>query len=260
MAREAVEEGADLVVSAGGDGTVHETVNGIQSVAAERGAEWRPPRMAIVPSGTANDLAGALGIPADSAGAVEVALNGRVMECDVGMVEDRFFLNVSTGGIGAEATEEAPDDLKRILGRFAYLVTGVEKFIALETSNARFVAGSVVYQGPFLLFAVGNSRQTGGGNLLTPRAHMADGLLDLCVVGEMSRLEFARMLPELRAGRHVDHPSVVYRQVPEVRVESEVTLSVNADGEPLTGSTFHYRIAPVRIPLMIPADPPAAGS
>ncbi len=251
VAREGAEWGAEVVIAAGGDGTVNEVANGLMEHAQGEGGS--SPRLAILPLGTANDLASALEVPLELAAAAEVAVGGRSREVDVGMVEGRCFLNVSTGGIGAEATEETPSDAKRALGALAYMVTGVRKFAALEVSRARFVCGDeVAFEGAFLLFAVGNSTRTGGGNLLTPRADMRDGLLDLCVVQEVSRMDFLRILPELRAGNHLDHPAVIYRQVPEVRVESEAELSVNADGEPLEGTSFHYQIAERRLTLVVP--------
>jgi diacylglycerol kinase (ATP) len=251
MARDAADAGAELVIAAGGDGTMNEVANGLREHRAADGAD--PPRLAILPLGTANDLATSLGIPAEIEEGVKIAVGGRSVEVDVATVDGRCFLNVSTGGIGAEATEETPSDAKRALGALAYMVTGVRKFATLEVSQARFVGDDgVIYEGPFLLYAVGNATRTGGGNLLTPRADMRDGLLDLCIVRETSRMDFLRLLPELRAGTHLDHPAVIYRQVPRVRVESEVELSVNADGEPLEGRCFSYAVGEHRLTLMVP--------
>ena len=243
MAREACEVGCDLVIAAGGDGTINEAVNGIHAWMEEGGEEPGAPSLGLVPLGTANDFAGALGIPNEIDQAMTIARQGRERPVDVARVEDRCFINVSTGGFGAEATEEASNEAKRILGPFAYLVTGVRKFATLEPLTARVTsAGETIASGRFILFAVGNGRRTGGGNFLTPRADPSDGLLDLCLVREMSRVEFLRVLPQLRAGDHVDHPSVVYRQLAEFTLESEQELSVNADGEPLTGSRFRYGV------------------
>lgn len=252
FAAEAAAAGFDLVIAAGGDGTVNEAANGLHAHRASGTARApRVPRLGIIPLGTGNDLAAALEIPGGVPEAVRTAVQGRPVEVDVGMVGDRCFLNVSTGGFGAEATEEAPAEVKRVLGPLAYLVTGARKFASLEVSSARFTGEETLYEGPFLLFAVGNSRRTGGGNWLTPRADLSDGLLDLCVVKELSRVEFLRLLPELRTGRHLDHPAVLYRQVPRVTVESEDELSVNADGEPLSGRRFEYRVSPYRLELMV---------
>jgi diacylglycerol kinase (ATP) len=259
FARELAAEGAELIVAAGGDGTINEVVNGIHEHLSRRGRRKdgaKPPaapRLGIVPLGTANDLARNLGVPETLREAFEVAVRGTSLAMDVGLVNDRCFLNVSTGGFGAEATGEAPAAAKRALGTLAYLIEGVRRFAALEPSAARFAAdGEVLHEGPFLLFAVGNARRTGGGTELTPHAEVGDDLLDVCVVRELSRVEFLALLPDLRSGEHLEHPAVIYRQVAELEVDAEVKLHVNADGEPLHECRFRYRVSPHRLGVMVP--------
>lgn len=252
FASEAAEQGAELLVAGGGDGTIHEVVNGIVAWLEDGGAA--APRLGVLPLGTGNDLAAGLELPTEPGAAFDVALAGRVQPLDVGCVNGRCFLNVSTGGFGAEATDETSPEAKRALGALAYVVTGVKKFVGLDLSSARFRAGDeLLYDGPFFVFAVGNARRTGGGNWLTPRADPADGLLDVCIVGEMPRLDFVRLLPELRAGNHLEHPAVVYRQVARLEIEADRPLSVNADGEALpSGERFVYTLAPWRLPTGLP--------
>ncbi len=264
FARQAAVNRAELIIAAGGDGTVNEIANGLDEHQVHQEGTGRgghlPPRLGIVPLGTANDLAASLGIPRDPAEALFAALNGAAIAADVAKVNGRCFLNVSTGGFGAEATEETPAEVKRALGPLAYLITGVKKFATLEASSARFFADKLLYDGPFLLFAVGNARRTGGGNLLTPRADMCDGLLDICIVKEVPRVEFLALLPDLRNGRHLGHPAVIYEQVRALTVNSEVELSVNADGEPIAASSFEYQINPQRLLLVRPGHRQGRGA
>lgn len=255
FARAAAEQGFDLVIAAGGDGTVHEVVNGLQDFLHNSSGPHRlpAPRLGIVPLGTGNDFAGAHGIPDDPLDSLATAVTGSSRWCDVGTVNGHAFLNVSTGGIGAEATEETPEAAKRMLGSLAYVITGVRKFAALTATAGRFMAdGELLFEGDFLLFAVGNSGRTGGGNWLTPDADLQDGLLDVCVVRAVSRVEFLNLLPLLRTGGHLDHPAVTYRQVSGLRIEADRELSVNADGEPLRGSRFEYAVSPYRLQLALP--------
>lgn len=259
FAWKSAEFGADLVVAAGGDGTINEVVNGLYDWIDDldgRG-EASLPRLGIVPLGTGNDLAGGFGIHAgDPQGALLDAVRGEPYGVDVGRVNGRYFLNVSTGGVGAEATDDASVELKRMLGPVAYLVTGVRKFVQLKSSRARFTSGGrTVFEGGFLLFAVGNGWRTGGGNWVTSEADPADRLLDLCIVGEMSHVDVVRIAPQIRAGRHVNHPKVTYLKVPELVVESEEEMTVNADGEPLTARRFAYDLGAYRLTLMVPKVP-----
>jgi diacylglycerol kinase (ATP) len=250
--------GADLVVAAGGDGTVNEVVNGLMAAARESG--WSG-RLGVVPLGTGNDFAWGLGLPEDARAALDVAVSGVAREVDVASVNGRSFVNVSTGGFGATASEEAAEDAKRLLGPWAYLVTGARMFVDLTESFARFtMPGGVAYEGEILLYAVGNGKRTGGGNLVTPRAELDDGELDVLIVPGMPRLEFLALLPDLRSGDHLDHASIRYYRTPRVLVESETTLSVNADGEPVRGDRFEYEVAARTLAVMTPrpdGDAPA---
>ncbi|HEV2132111.1 MAG TPA: YegS/Rv2252/BmrU family lipid kinase, partial [Longimicrobiaceae bacterium] len=122
LAYRAAATGTDLVVAAGGDGTINEVVNGLHDHFVEVASGAGPadaverPRLGIIPLGTANDLASALEIPEDLPGAVDAAINGAILEADIATVNGRCFINVSTGGFGAEATEESSAEIKRTLG------------------------------------------------------------------------------------------------------------------------------------------------
>lgn len=244
FAREAAESGVDVVVAAGGDGTINEVVNGL-------GGGARRPRFAVIPLGTANDFALGIGVPVDVREALTIAVSGVPTEVDLPMVNERYFLNVSTGGFGAEATEQAAAESKRMLGAWAYLITGARQFVDLKpVGGVVEVDGRTLFRGDFLLFAVGNGRQTGGGSMLTPRAELDDGLLDLLVVRAVQRLDFLSLLPDLRAGTHLESPDIIYTQAKRIVITTEETLSVNADGEPIRGTRFDYRLDAGRLSVM----------
>ena len=243
FARAAARARYDLVIAAGGDGTVNGVVNGIAR------CQWQP-RLGIVPGGTANDFAASLGIPTSVAAAVETAVAGRPVAVDLARVGHRYFINVSTGGFAAEAV---PSSSKRLLGPWAYLVTGARWLLRLRPARARFRVGAeTLFEGAFLVFAVGNARQTGGGSLLTPRAVFGDSRLDVLIVPDMPRLAFLALLPHLRAGTHLERPDVLYLQTPELIVEAAEALPLNVDGEPLRGRRFHYRVEDRPLSVMLP--------
>jgi lipid kinase YegS len=242
----AARRGFDLVLSAGGDGTVNEVVNGIAR------SRWQP-RLGVIPVGTANDFAAGLGLPTSVAEAVEVAVRGRPRVVDAARVNRRYFVNVSTGGFGAEATGAASQRAKRKWGPFAYLITGTKQFFGLKKRRARFVAdGQVVHDGEYIVFAVGNARRTGGGTLLTPLARQEDGKLDIMIVPGLSRLDFLALMPDLRAGTHIESPDVLYARASELVVASDRPMRVNADGEGVRAKRFRYVIWPRPLSVMVP--------
>lgn len=222
MAREAATVGADVVVAVGGDGTVNEVVNGLDGSDTPLG---------VLPLGTANDFARQAGIPANVDHAMDVILVRKPVLIDTASLNGRRFLNVSTGGIGAEATAETPSQAKAALGQLAYAITGIRKLADFPTKHAVFRSGGFVLECDFLMFAVGSGLASGGGRLVTPHASTTDGLLDLCIVERMPRREFARTVLRLRHGEHVGEEGVHYVRMHELTIEAKTPISVNVDGE-----------------------------
>ena len=232
LTADAARRGVDVVAAAGGDGTINEVVNGLDGYDVPLG---------IIPVGTANDFARQVGIPADADHAMDVILQRKPRRLDTASLNGRRFLNVSTGGVGAEATAETPADAKESLGPVAYAISSMRKFAELKASRARFTGDDFQYDGEFLMFAVGSTRSTGGGNLITPMASATDGLLDLCIVEAMSRGEFARTALRVKRGDHVGQDGVHYAQLTSVVIESREPMSVNVDGEVSNAKRLAYR-------------------
>ncbi|GAC1683268.1 MAG: lipid kinase YegS [Gemmatimonadaceae bacterium] len=229
----ALAQGASVVVAVGGDGTVNEVASVLVGTEVPLG---------IVPLGTANDLARQLGIPLDPDHAMDVILRHSASRIDVGMLGDHVFVNVSAGGVGAQATAETRPRSKGALGALAYAVTGVRSLASLEPRFVRFAAHGWVWEGDILAFAVANGRTAGGGLVISPRSSLIDGMLDLCILEAMPRREFARLALRVRRGDHLGERGVHYRGVTELTVECSAALHVNVDGEPRPGRLLHYRV------------------
>ncbi|HEX6308768.1 MAG TPA: diacylglycerol kinase family protein [Longimicrobiales bacterium] len=236
LARSAALAGWDVVVAAGGDGTVNEVVNGLARAGTAAA-------LAVVPLGTANDFARGLGIPEDIDEALRLAAFGRSTCVDVARVNRRCFINVSTGGFGADISQGAGRELKRYAGGLAYVVRGVRGLLEFRLRRGVFrVNGEVVHSGSYVFFAVGNARQTGGGTPVAPLADVDDGCLDVMLVRGVSRLKFIGLLPRLRRGTHLKSPDVSYYRARRFEVETDGDVVVNADGEPVAGRTFRYEL------------------
>jgi diacylglycerol kinase (ATP) len=232
LAADAARRGADVVAAAGGDGTVNGVVNGLDGYDVPLG---------IIPVGTANDFARQVGIPADADHAMDVILQRKPRRLDTASLSGRRFLNVSTGGVGAEVTAETPAEVKESLGPIAYAISGVRKFAGQRAQFVRFTADEFSFEGEILMFAVGSTRSTGGGTLVTPMASATDGLLDLCIVEQMSRGEFARLVLRLKRGEHIGEAGVRYVQVKSVTIEAIDPIAVNVDGEISNARRLEYR-------------------
>ena len=241
---------SDVLIAAGGDGTLNEVVHGLMDL-----PKAVRPTLGVVPLGTANDFATGCGIPRIPEEALALCMKGQALPIDVGKANEHWFLNASSVGFGAEVTATTPPELKRLLGPAAYAVMGailamnVHHYRGKLTLPDREVAGS----GPVAI--VCNGRQTGGGIQVAPRACINDGLLDVLVVRQipaMALLTAARELQELSP----DGEYISYWQTPWVEVHAEETIPVNLDGEPLRFSTVRYEAVPGAIRLIVPPNCP----
>ena len=243
---EGVKRRVDAVVALGGDGTVNEVVNGLSGSDIPLG---------IVPVGTANDFARQVGIPTDTDHAMDVILQRKPVRIDTAQLDGRRFLNVSSGGIGAEATAETPPEAKESLGPLAYAVTGFRKLTNLSPGRARFEGPGFSLDSDFLIFAVGNGRITGGGTRIAPRARTTDGLLDICIIEAMPLRKFSRLLLKMRKGEHLGEEGVHYVQLPSLTVTSRQPVTVNLDGESLRKKSLRYVARPRDLLVYLPPLP-----
>lgn len=246
LAAEAIARGTDVVIAAGGDGTINEVLNGMDNSDVPLG---------IIPVGTANDFAKQVGIPLDPDHAMDVILQRKAVRIDTAEINGRRFLNMSTGGVGAEATAETPAEAKESLGPLAYAITATRKLAGLHALSAHFSGTDFDFAGKFLVFAVGNARAGGGGTLMTPLAEIRDGLLDLCVVEELPRADFARLALRINKGEHLDAEGVHYAKSANFLIESKRAIAVNVDGEAMSLKRLEYKVRPKDLAIFIPHLP-----
>ncbi|MDB4912540.1 MAG: lipid kinase [Gemmatimonadetes bacterium] len=232
LAADAADQGTDVVVACGGDGTLNEVVNGL---------DGRNTPLGVIPLGTANDFARQTGIPEEADHAMDVILRRKPVCIDTASMNGRRFLNVSTGGVGAEATQQTPADAKATFGPLAYAITAVRMLAGNQNRHATFQSAGYELDVDFLAFAVGSGRETGGGTMMTPDASVTDGLLDVCVIEAMSRRDFAMLSLSVKRGEHRGLPGVHYVQLPWLKVTSTEPLTVNLDGEGVESQTCDYR-------------------
>jgi diacylglycerol kinase (ATP) len=223
-ARVAVERRFDLVIAAGGDGTINEVVNGM----AEQ--EYRP-KLGIIPVGTTNDFARALHIPRDVIGAVDVIAKGDTIPIDIGRMNDKYFINISGGGHLTEISYEVPSKLKTMLGQLAYYLKGIEMLPFIKASHVRIEYDGKLFDGEAMLFLVGLTNSVGGFEKLAPGASINDGLFSLLILKKANLAEFIRIASLALRGEHINDPNVIYTNANHIKVSSDEKVQVNLDGE-----------------------------
>src|SRR5699024_2862495 len=158
----------DLVIVSGGDGTINEVIKGLAE------ADFRP-KIGIIPTGTTNDFARALGIPRDTEKAVDIILEDKSLPLDIGKVNDEYFVNIAGGGDLTELTYEVPSKMKAAIGQLAYYVKGIEKLPSLKPVSTRIEYDGKVFEDDIMLFLVANTNSVGGFEKIAPDALINDG-------------------------------------------------------------------------------------
>jgi lipid kinase YegS len=248
---EAVQDGARRVIAAGGDGTLHEVVNGLAAVERKH-----RPILGIIPMGTANDFARSCLLPDEVNTALKFAVTGSSVDIDIIKVNEHFFINVATSGFGAEVTASTPPELKRFLGGASYALMGIILSLNLQPHDGEMhLPGASSHKGSILVGAVGNGRQAGGGITLTPRAFIDDGLVDVLYVRQFPLSELGLVLQEL-SSLPAEGKYVGYVQTPWFDFEHPHPISVNLDGEACQFQNGRVRVHPAALPVVLPDNCP----
>jgi diacylglycerol kinase (ATP) len=254
LAAEAADQGHDRVVAVGGDGTVQEVINGLLA----RGDPARG-ELGILPIGTGNDLARSLGLPTDPGAAWTIAMGNATRSLDVaratnGEGRQRWF--GSAGGIGFDAQVASAMASQRgwRAGRAGYLVTTLTELRRFENRAVRLEIDGVTIERNVLLIAIANGEYYGGGMRIAPGARTDDGRLDICVVGDISRLTAIRQLRNLYRGTHVEHVAVSMHGGSQLSIEGDAATRVHLDGEPFGGLPLRVTLTPdaVRVAARAP--------
>jgi YegS/Rv2252/BmrU family lipid kinase len=249
LAREAALAGFSPIVSAGGDGSISEVVNGLMQAV---GDEVAVP-LGIIPLGTADDFADMLGLEKEVEAACRVILAGHTRVVDVGCVNGRFFDNNSAMGLEPMVTI-TERRMKRIKGTPRYILAALKAIVNHEPWHVRLVWDDGEYEGAAALVSVGNTRRTGGAFWMTPRAEPDDGYLDFVFAGELGRLKLLRLLPTTFDGSHVERPEVTYVRTTRLTIDCDPPTPIQADGElfELSASHIEYTILPGGLRLIVP--------
>ena len=222
LAREARLAGYERVIVAGGDGTVHLAVNGLVGGQTALG---------VLPAGSGNDLLRALGFPLDLEAAIRLLERGRPRQIDVGLAHGRAFCCVLGVGLDTPALEIVHRSRFR-RGRGLYPYAALRTLLTYRPPRMRIRYGDDgAFEGEVTFAAVSNTPTYAGGMKIAPRASVADGRLDLCVVPRLGRARMVASFGRMTRGNHGDMAGIVLTQSPSFHLESEEPMPVTLDGE-----------------------------
>ena len=255
LAGEAVRGGATSIVVVGGDGTVHEVVDGLLKAGLGTSVE-----LSLLPLGTGKDFARSLRIPSRLEAAIDVARNGRVRTIDAGratyMSEEgeatAYFANFAGAGISGGIARRANVTTKALGGRLSFLVATLAVFSRWKPSEMTLEIDGESRRVRLLEALAMNGDYTAGGMWIAPEAAPDDGQFDVVLIGDFSKAEFATTFPKIYRGRHVGHAKVEIVRARELRVDVAEPLPIVLDGEQPGTTPVRFELVPAALRVRVP--------
>jgi diacylglycerol kinase (ATP) len=245
--------GYRLLILGGGDGSVSSVVDFLAHHRVVLG---------LLPLGTANDFARTLGIPSDIEGACQTIAAGKMVDVDLGLAGDNYYVNVASVGLGVEATRALSPWMKKSVGPLAYPAAAIKAFLKHEPFSARltFPDGDhePVEHERLLQVAVGNGRFYGGGMVVAPESGIDDRSLDVYAIELGRHRDLIGVARYLKSGDFIRNESVTQYRTGRVRLETDPELAVNIDGEVVTRTPQDFSVAHNALKVLVPPDSTAA--
>jgi YegS/Rv2252/BmrU family lipid kinase len=247
LAKQAAEEGVELVIAAGGDGTIHEVVNGLMQIGPEK-----RPALSVIPLGSGNDFANAIGIDQKKPITLNQILTGLRKKVDIGKLLDEqgniYYWN-NTVGIGFDTKVVIRSRrIPVIRGFLIYLLSVIQTILwDYEAPKFSFKTDQEHWEDDLLMLVLCNGGREGGIFLIAPDAQPGDGVFHYTAVRKISRLGMLRLLPEFIRGTHVRHPQVRFGQFCQLDLSASRSLSIHTDGEILSNLGPEARMITIEI-------------
>lgn len=247
LARRAVADGATLLVVVGGDGTVHEVVNGVLAAPQE------DVELAVLPRGTGKDFVRSLRIPSDLREALEVAREGRPRTIDAGRATYRawdgsagtaYFANFGGAGISGAIARRANSSSKALGGRISFFTATVAVFASWKSASFAVQVDEELRSGAMFEVLVMNGDYAAGGMWVTPDAEPDDGRLDALIIGDVTKADFVRTFPKIYRGKHLSHPKIDVVQGHAVEVDAVPPVPIVLDGEQPGTTPVRFELVP----------------
>jgi diacylglycerol kinase (ATP) len=250
IAKQQTNENADIIVAVGGDGTIHEILNGILSVHNNKLL------LAILPNGTGNDFMRTRQHFKNPDEFVHSILSNKRESIDIGRITSNsathYFINIADIGFGGAVIHTLTKQRKIIGGKFAYSLAILKTFLTYKKTVLKISAPGFMHESATFMAIFCNGSIFGSGLTIHPRAKVDDGQLNVVIIGNVSLLDYLRYLPKLKKGKFIHHPEVHYLEYNEITVESQTPQWTETDGEIATSENIKVTLIPNCIELLSP--------
>ena len=250
LTRQAIASGFRTILAVGGDGTVHEVVNGFRY----NGTIHQDVRLGVIPAGTGMDFARNAGFGHSLGLSVDRVLRGTARRMDVGLSGaggGRLFVNFAESGIGAAVVAREGRFHRRMPGRMSFFFAALEALRTQSNTPCQItVDGELAYSGPLVSVVVANGRSFGGGMRVAPQASMDDGMLDVVVLGDFSRGELVAQVWKIYPGVHLRHSKVAWVRGRAVEVTPLAPVQLDLDGELYDDAPSDFTVLPGALQLL----------
>jgi len=254
LAKSAAKKGYELVVSVGGDGTIHEIVNGLYDAGSMGDV-----MLGIISTGAGNDYIRTIGIPRHHEEACRCLMKPRKLVVDLGVVEyvsngqitKRLFVNFAGLGFDAEVVKATTQRFKALGSLPSYLIGLLTTFLSYENREVSLELDGQAEERKVCVILMGNGKYGGGGMLTTPHADPTDGLLDVLIIDALSKRDLLWSLPRIYRGTHLTHPKVTVKRAREIDIRPTQQMSVEADGELLGEAPARFHVLPAALTVVI---------
>ncbi len=253
LAREAAENGHKLVVSVGGDGTINEIVNGLYA-----SGNLSDATLGIISTGTGGDYIRTVGIPRRYEDACRCLLQTKRLAVDLGVVEysrdgnreERLFVNFAGMGFDAEIVRRTTQQFKYLGSLTSYLLGTLTTLVSYRNRDISLTIDGESVDCRVCTVVMNNGKYGGGGMFAAPHASLDDGLLDVMIVGDLTKPDLLWSLPRIYKGTHLTHPKVTIKKAKEIEIQSSQPMQLQADGELLGQVPASFRLLPMALKVV----------
>lgn len=237
LSEKIVRSNTDYLIAVGGDGTIHEAINGIMKVPKN---ERENLIVGLLPLGSGNDFARTLNLTSKISDLYHLISNDKIIDLDIGKIFHKdlkgkeatsYFVNIAGVGLDAEVAKRVNEGNKTYGPNFAFFSATLKSFIKYKKKKLKVTSENYFYEGDVLLITFANAKYFGSGLGISPHAKVNDGKISITLVGEVSLFDYLKNFFNLRKCEKINHPKVNYFDVEKIKVESEDECFIEADGE-----------------------------